>query len=407
MFKRKVTFQYNSNATYSTEDLASSNSTVDLVTQKIYLNEPESVQLNFMDILKDHEIIPDIEKNRHSYDGDSWKLSNKVFIALHSRKPKLVEYFHMDRCQLNFAFYCASSALGVSMQHLNHPNMLVRSVYCFHVYYHMRLILYRLKVALPCEERYKKTNNPYLKEDYFQVCKEYGVDPLEVWLFGDWYYTEKWAVFFCNGRKRTKVAPPKNLTRWILKTSKGFTRIGLTMVRKSVRAYVYLSLTSQVQARSKIVGKTTNAFEAQNIYMNSFEELLKSDNSIAEDIARYQGVLQHEMSEVDFSVVGDVYMLPSNMNLNINKTQHFINNILISESSHKLGLDNKVNVIAKQKTVIKTTPKQKTEIKTTPKQKTPKKLRLHEKISLQNHNDEKIALSLLMTGTVLLVYYLM
>ena len=84
-----MTFQYNSNATYSTEDLASSNSTVDLVTQKIYLNESESVQLKFMDILKDHEIIPDIEKNRHSYDGDSWKLSNKIFIALHSRKPKL------------------------------------------------------------------------------------------------------------------------------------------------------------------------------------------------------------------------------------------------------------------------------------------------------------------------------
>ena len=91
-----------------------------------------------MGILKDHEIIPDIEKNRHSYDGDSWKLSNKVFIALHSR----------------------------------------------------------------------------------------------------------------GGRR--KVAPPKNLTRWILKTSKGFTRVGLTMISKSVRAYVYLLLTSQVQARLKI-----------------------------------------------------------------------------------------------------------------------------------------------------------
>ena len=280
--------------------------------------------------------------------------------------------------------------------------MLIRSVYRFHVYYHMRLILYRLKVALPREERYKKTNNPYLKEDYSQVCEEYGVDPLEVCLFGDWYYTEKWAVFCCNGGIRTKVAPPKNLTRWILKTSKGFTRIGLTMVSKSLRAYVYLLLTSQVQARSKIVGKTTNAFEAQYIYMKSFEKLLKSDYSIAADIARYQGVLEHAMSKVDFSVGGGVYMLPSNMNLNINKTQGFKNNILISESSYKLGLNNKVNVIAKQKTAIK--PKQKT---ATPKQKTPKKLRPHEKISVQNHNDEKIALSLLMTGTVLLEYYLM
>ena len=98
----------------------------------------------------------------------------------------------------------------------------------------------------------------------------------------------------------------------------GFTRIGLTMIRKFVRAYVYLLLTSQVQARSKIVGKTTNAFEAQNIYMNSFEELLKSDYPIADDIARYQGVLEHVVSKVDFSVGYGVYILPSNMNLNIN-----------------------------------------------------------------------------------------
>ena len=67
-----MTFQCNSNAAYSTEELAGSNSTVDLVTQKINLNESESVQLKFMDILKDHEIIPYIEKIRHSHDGDSW-----------------------------------------------------------------------------------------------------------------------------------------------------------------------------------------------------------------------------------------------------------------------------------------------------------------------------------------------
>ena len=224
------------------------------------------------------------------------------------------------------------------------------------------------------------------------------MDPLEVWLFGDWYYAEEWGVVCCNGGKRTNVAPPKNLTRWILKTSKGFTRVGLTMISKSVRAYVYILLTLQVQARSNIVGKTANALDAQNIYINSFEELLKSDYSIADDIARYQGVLEHAMSKVDFSVGSGIYMLPSNMNLSINKTQGFNNKILISESSYKLGLNNRVNAIAKQKTTIK--PKQKTA--------TLKELRLHDretKISVQNHNDEKIALSLLMTGTALVIYY--
>ena len=54
--------------------------------------------------------------------------------------------------------------------------------------------------------------------------------------------------------------------------------------------------------------------------------------------------------------------------------------------------------MAKQKTAI--TPKQKTA--------TLKKLRPHDpeaKVSVQNHNDEKIALSLLMTGAALVIYY--
>ena len=44
--------------------------------------------------------------------------------------------------QLNFAVFCASSACGVSSAHLNytkHP--MIRSVYRFYVYYHVRRIL--------------------------------------------------------------------------------------------------------------------------------------------------------------------------------------------------------------------------------------------------------------------------
>ena len=45
----------------------------------------------------------------------------------------------LRQTQLNFSMWCASSACGVSSMHLNytkHP--MIRSVYCFHVYYHLR-----------------------------------------------------------------------------------------------------------------------------------------------------------------------------------------------------------------------------------------------------------------------------
>ena len=37
----------------------------------------------------------------------------------------------MYRCQLNVAMFAVTSALGMSWQHLNDPNLLVRSVYGF------------------------------------------------------------------------------------------------------------------------------------------------------------------------------------------------------------------------------------------------------------------------------------
>ena len=69
----------------------------------------------------------------------------------------------MYRCQLNFAMFCVTSALGISWQHLHHPNLLVRAVYRFHVYFHVRLILHELGISLPHEEGFSKVKNAYLK----------------------------------------------------------------------------------------------------------------------------------------------------------------------------------------------------------------------------------------------------
>ena len=43
-------------------------------------------------------------------------------------KPELNEYFQIIQIQLNVAMFCATSVIGISWQHLNHPNLLIRSV---------------------------------------------------------------------------------------------------------------------------------------------------------------------------------------------------------------------------------------------------------------------------------------
>ena len=67
-------------------------------------------------------------------------------------------------------FWTASSACGVSSEHLNykkHP--MVRSVYRFHVYYHVRRVLKRLQDPLPHDAGFSPYNNPYSNEQFFKI----------------------------------------------------------------------------------------------------------------------------------------------------------------------------------------------------------------------------------------------
>ena len=75
----------------------------------------------------------------------------------------------MYRSQLNFSIFAVTSALGISWQHLNHPNLLVRSVYRLHVYFHLRLILHELGILLPHEDGFSKAKNDYERSAYYSI----------------------------------------------------------------------------------------------------------------------------------------------------------------------------------------------------------------------------------------------
>ena len=71
--------------------------------------------------------------------------------------------------QLNYVVFCALSACGVSSAHLNytkHP--LIRSVYRFHVYYHVRRVLKRLQTPLPQKTGFNAADNPYTESEFFK-----------------------------------------------------------------------------------------------------------------------------------------------------------------------------------------------------------------------------------------------
>ena len=283
----------------------------------ICLNEKgQSVKIQLPNIFKENHIVAQPAHTTEGY--DEWPLSlapwRKFYNSYGKYKLELNEYFHMYRCQLNFSMFCATSALGISWQHLNDPNLLVRAVYKFHVYFHVRLILHELHISLPHEYGFSKGKNAYERSAYYSVCNQYGVNPDETWMYGDWFCMTDY-VIFGHEVKATEKSPPDNLTQWIITKSKGFTRKGIEKISKSVMAFIYLVLICQIKTRSTIVGNSASAVDAQQLFKTTFRALINENLSI--DIEKYQEVLEHALSKVDFSVGTSIYMLPSNLSLNI------------------------------------------------------------------------------------------
>ena len=212
--------------------------------------------------------------------------------------------------QLNYAMFCTSSACGVSSAHLNykaHP--MIRSVYRFHVYYHMRRVLKRLQTPLPHETSFNAADDPYTESEFLKICEDYGVpnDPMR-------YRDEKFYWTYQRGvHWPDDYIGPDSMTWWIIKKSVGFTDVGLLRISESIRAYAYLILSSQASARSFIVGNTASALTAQSAFLNNFENVVNCRVDIREDIKRYQDTLSYVSSKVGYSVGEHLYMLPSDM----------------------------------------------------------------------------------------------
>ena len=218
---------------------------------------------------------------------------------------------------------------------------MIRAVFCFHVYYHVRRTLKRLQVPLPHGPGFNAADNPYTESEFFKICEDYTVpnDPMS---FRDekFYWT-----YQCGVHWPYDYIGPDSMTRWILEKSNGFTDVSLLKILESVKAYAYLILSSQASARSGIVGNTASALTAQSAFLNNFENVVNHRVDIREDIKRYQDTLSYASSKVDYSMGQNIYMLPSDMNVKIKTgTVGYNNKILVSDEKFSLGTNEKVNL---------------------------------------------------------------
>ena len=263
--------------------------------------------------------------------------------------------FTLWQTQLNFAVFCASSSCGVSIEHLDANRPLLRSVYRFHVYYHIRRILKILEIPLPYENSFNQFNNPYNHEKYIHICSEYGVsNDLTKWrnqkYFSTWQ-SRAWET----GKAGMSYLNENSWSRWIIEKSDGLTTLGLQKISETVKDYAYLILTSQTSTRGQIIGHEARNLDAQRVFLDIFEDVVARRVSIPEDIQRFQKTLQYARSKVDYVVAEYVYMLPSDMNLKIGgNIRGYNNKILVSSPSFNIGTNLKVNLDDDDTKVAKT-----------------------------------------------------
>ena len=109
---------------------------------------------------------------------------------------------------------------------------MIRSVYCFHVYYHVRQVLKRLQTPLPHETSFNTADNPYTESEFLKICEDYGVsnNPMR-------YRDEKFYWTYQPGIGwPDDYIVPDSMTWWIIEKLVGFTDVGLLRISESVRA---------------------------------------------------------------------------------------------------------------------------------------------------------------------------
>ena len=309
--------------------------------------------------------IQNITVSEHDKHSESFQIkfpnvfTNYLLGAVRVEDQKFKDWDHYKftiwQSQLNFAVFCASSACGVSVEHLNAKEPMIRSIYRFHVYYHIRRILKILEIPLPYENSFNHFNNPYNHEKFIGICSEYGVsNDLTKWrnqkYFSTWQ-SRAWET----GKAGMSYLNENSWSRWIIEKSDGLTTLGLQKISETVRDYAYLILTSQTSTRGQIIGHEARNLDAQRVFLNTFEDVVARRVSIPEDIQRFQKTLQYARSKVDYVVAEYVYMLPSDMNLKIGgNIRGYNNKILVSSPSFNIGTNLKVNLDDDDTKVAKT-----------------------------------------------------
>ena len=125
-------------------------------------------------------------------------------------------------------------------------------------------------------------------------------------------------------------------------TFDGFTPPGISRLNDSIRTLVWGILGSQTQTRSSILG-TGKAFDTQRQFLANIEGAINSEVDLPKSIERYQLTLQYARSKLDFVIGTGLYLIPSNMEMQVGVINNYNKLIQIATDDMDVGINTNVN----------------------------------------------------------------
>ena len=109
-------------------------------------------------------------------------------------------------------------------------------------------------------------------------------------------------------------------------------------LNRSIEAFVYCVLGAQVNMRSSIVGGGGIAQEVRQELTQMFEKAVIEED-LSDSVKRYQEAIENSRVKLDFAVTPGVWLLPSNLEINLTSKVGYNNFLLKATSKMKLGVN--------------------------------------------------------------------
>ena len=127
----------------------------------------------------------------------------------------------------------------------------------------------------------------------------------------------------------------------------GLTRKGMGRINRSLEAFVYCVLGSQVNIRSSIVGESGGAVETQQEMLKLFESSVIEED-LSTSVQRYQLAVQEAKLRLDLAIAPGIWLMPSNLIINTESIVGYNNELQKASEDMNFGVNDTLNEKSKK-----------------------------------------------------------